>query len=318
MRTLPGLIVLLLLSATLHAETGLSIQPLAKALQNPALDGDDPGQARQAVQALLLNQPQEPDELERFHERLASLARHRDTRLGRLFFRALETVPDVEQTPPGARRVELLLHRPLALDAVLRVHIGWELVEDAWKVSRMDVGFQGAGAAPVAKAPPYFGTGLIPEFLLDADELDLLVGRDPADRRAPEQEPFDFGAALESYLGVEEGGFEEVVENLSQAVTPETERAARINALKPHLEPAAVRAMEVADADAERRDEFWRQVFTDLKQAKEGPRPSAVPIRAGGRVNISAFDTKPAPISVSSATRLRNGKIAPRAERRKD
>lgn len=317
MRLIAALVLPLILQAALHAEA-LSIAPLAKALQDSTLTGDSPDEARAAVRALLLNQPEGEDELERFHDRLASLARHRETRLGRLFFRALETMPDVEQIPEAATRVELLLRRPLALDAQLRVHVSWQRVADEWKVARLDVGVLGAAAAPVSKAPPYFGTGLIPEFLLNAEELDLLVGRDPADRRAPEQQPFDFAAALESYLRTEPGVYGAVIERLQLAVAPRTEREARMDAMRPHLEAADVRKMELADADADKRDEFWRRMMRDLDFAATAPRPSAVPVRAGSSLRISAFDDMPAALAVTSVTRLRSGEIAPKVERRED
>jgi hypothetical protein len=111
------LLCVLVCSAPLAADTTLSVVPLAKALQNSELHGDSPEEARKAVLDLILNHPAGETETKAFNARLAALARHKDSRVGRVFFRALETLPEVQQVPEGARSVDLLVRRPLALEA---------------------------------------------------------------------------------------------------------------------------------------------------------------------------------------------------------
>jgi hypothetical protein len=213
------LLCVLVCSAPLAADTTLSVVPLAKALQNSELHGDSPEEARKAVLDLILNHPAGETETKAFNARLAALARHKDSRVGRVFFRALETLPEVQQVPEGARSVDLLVRRPLALEASARVHVAWRLVGEHWKVSRMDVYLEGPGAAPVVKAPPYFAEGAIPGEWLDAEELDYLVGRDPTLRNEPDKAPFDFNAALEKYLGADAGAYEALIQRLRKEVT---------------------------------------------------------------------------------------------------
>lgn len=302
-----ALTLLATLCMPLCADT-LSVVPLAKALQNSDLDSPTPDQARKAVRDLLVNQPTEV-ELPAFHERLALLARHRDTRLGKLFFRALETMPGIENVPSEARHAEIIVHRPLELQAVVRVHIGFERVGETWLISRFEVGLEGAGAAPVATAAPYFGNGPVRSMFLDVRELELLVGRDISRRH--EGEAFDYDAALAERLKVEEGAYTSVIRKLKQEVTPRAERDKRIAALKPHMDADGARAMEQADADDKRRDAFWRQVYKQVDTAAAAPAPTGVPARRGGRVLVRAADAQRNELALVQARRLASGEVAP-------
>ncbi len=313
MRLSPELLLCVLVcSSPLAADTTLSVVPLAKALQNSELDGDSPDEARKAVLDLLLNHPSGKLETEAFHSRLAALARHKDTRVGRVFFRALETLPDVQQVPQGARDVELIVRRPLALEATARVHVAWRLVGETWKVSRLDVYLEGAGAAPVVKAPPYFAEGEIPGEWLNAEELDYLFGRDPTQRNQPDEGPFDFSAAMERYFKAEAAAYETLIARLRKEITPRTERPARMAALKPHLTRDRQATMENADADDARREEFWKGVFDHLAQADKGVRPSSMPVGKGSEVKITARDADGKVLAECVAQRLQTGEIAPR------
>lgn len=292
----------------LNAET-LSVVPLAKALQNSDLFGDSPQDARANVRALMVNQPTEA-ELPAFHERLALLARHKDTRLGKLFFRALETMPGIDNLPADARHAELIVRRPLELAAVVRVHAGFERVGDVWRVARLEVGLEGAGASPVAAAAPFFGSGRVEPLILDARELELLVGRDVESRH--EGRDFDYDAALADYLKLEEGAFTAVIKKLREAVTPRTERNQRIAALKPHMSADAARAMERADADDKQREAFWSAVFKQLDAAAAAAAPTGVPVRRGGSVMARVHDAARQELSQVQAERLASGEVAPR------
>jgi hypothetical protein len=313
MRLGPELLLCVLACSTpLAADTTLSVVPLAKALQNSELHGDSPDQARKAVTDLLLNHPAGEEETNAFHARLAALARHKDTRVGRVFFRCLETLPDVQQVPQGARDVELLVRRPLAMEASARVHVAWRLEGEHWKVSRLDVYLEGPGAAPVVKAPPYFAEGEVPGEWLDAEELDYLVGRDPTLRNEPDKEPFDFSAAMEKYLAADAGAYEALIQQLRKEVTPKTERPARIAALYPHLTRDGQASMEKADADDSLRERFWKAVFDNLAQAEKAVRPSSVPTTKGSEVKITAKDADGQVLSECVVQRLQTGEIAPR------
>jgi hypothetical protein len=309
-----GAVILLcvLCAGTVAADVTLSVVPVAKALQNPELHGESPDAARAAVSELLLNQPADEAETGRFHARLADLARHKDTRLGRLFFRMLETTPDVEQVPEGAKAVELLVRRPLALDAVSRVLVEWRLDGETWKIARLDVFLEGIAAAPVVKAAPYFAHGPVMSDRFDAQELDYLVGRDPTQRNRPDAEPFDFAAALENYLKSEAGAYTALVKQLRQDVSPGKERALRIAALKPHLTKGGQQEVESADADPERRGEFWATIFKQLEAAESAPQPAAVPVRRQSELRITVKDGAGKAVAATYVQRLATGKIAPR------
>ncbi len=296
------------------ADDTLSVIPLAKALQNSALHGDNPGPARQAVADMLLNQPLTDAETNRFHTRLADLARSKDTRVGQLFFRALETMPDVKQVQPAARKAEIQARRPLALDASIRVHVEWRRAGDdaEWKVSRLDVVLEGAAAGPVMKAAPYFADGPAMSQFFDAEELDFLVGRDPADRRRVDPEPFDFHAALETYLRCDDDGYAALISRLREQVKPTIPREERSAALKPHLTRDAQRALEAADADPARREKLWQAVIESLEAAHQGAQPSGVPTARGAQVQARTTDAGGNVLSECVVQRLQSGEISPR------
>ncbi|MCC7508198.1 MAG: hypothetical protein IT464_02340 [Planctomycetes bacterium] len=308
--TLP-LLTLLLTAAPMWAGTVLSVVPLAKALQNPDLAGVASVQARADVLALLVNQPANEAETQRLHERLAELATHRGTRLGKLFFQALETLPAIEQVPESATDVELLAHRPLELQAVVRIHVAWQKQAQGWKIARFDVGLEGAGAAPIASAAPYFGSGVPNTAILDAPELDYLVGRDVLTRNEVDPAPFDYDAGLAERLKVEEGAYATVMQKLRKEVTPRAERAARIAALKPHMSAAAAKGMEVADADEKLRDAFWKEVYAQLARSEKSPQPAGMPTARGTRLRITALGQDGAELATVAVTRLPSGEIAP-------
>ncbi|MBK8208280.1 MAG: hypothetical protein IPK87_16005 [Planctomycetes bacterium] len=308
--TLP-LLTLLLTAAPMWAGTVLSVVPLAKALQNPDLAGVDPLQARADVLAFLVNQPANGAEAGRLHERLAQLATHRGTRLGKLFFQALETLPAIEQVPEAATEVELLAHRPLELQAVVRIHVTWQRQEQDWKISRFDVGLEGAGAAPIAAAAPYFGNGAPNLAILDAPELDYLVGRDVLTRNEVDPAPFDYDAGLADQLNVEEGAYATVMQKLRKEVTARADRAARIAALKPHMSAAAAKGMESADADEALRDAFWKEVFAQLVRSEKAPQPAGMPTARGTKLRITALGQGGAELAIVSVTRLPSGEIGP-------
>lgn len=308
--TLP-LLTVLLTAAPMWAGTVLSVVPLAKALQNPDLAGVDPLQARADVLAILVNQPANEAEAARLHERLAQLATHRGTRLGKLFFQALETLPAIEQVPEAATEVELLAHRPLELQAVVRIHVTWQKQEQGWKISRFDVGLEGAGAAPIAAAAPYFGNGAPNMAILDAPELDYLVGRDVLTRNEVDPAPFDYDAGLADQLKVEEGAYATVMQKLRKEVTARADRAARIAALKPHMSAAAAKGMESADADESLRDAFWKEVFAQLARSEKAPQPAGMPTARGTKLRITALGQGGTELAIVSVTRLPSGEIGP-------
>lgn len=308
--TLP-LLTLLLTAAPMWAGTVLSVVPLAKALQNPDLAGEAPDQARADVLALLVNHPATEVEAARLHERLAQLATHRGTRLGKLFFQALETLPGIEQVPEAATEVELLAHRPLDLEAVVRIHVTWQKHAQGWMIMRFDVGLEGAGAAPIAAAAPYFGNGAPNLAILDAPELDYLVGRDVLTRNEVDPAPFDYDAGLADKFKVQAGAYATVMQKLRKEVTARADRAARIAALKPHMTPAAAKGMESADADETLRDAFWKEVFAQLARSEKAPQPAGVPTARGTRLRVTALANDGAKLAVMSVTRLPSGEVGP-------
>lgn len=302
---------LLLTAAPMWAGTVLSVVPLATALQNPDLAGAEPAAARAEVLALLVNQPANAAETEQMNERLAELVTHRDTRLGKLFFQALATLPAIEQVPDAATHVDLLAHRPLDLQAVVRIHVSWQKLAQGWMILRFDVGLEGAGAAPIAAAAPYFGNGAPNTAILDAPELDYLVGRDVLTRNEVDPAPFDFDAGLAEKLKVEEGAYATVLNKLRKDVTPRADRAARIAALRPHMSAAAAKGMENANADEKLRDAFWKEVFAQLARSEKTPQPTGVPTARGTKLRITSLAQDGSELAIVSVARLPSGEIGP-------
>lgn len=294
--------------------SSLSVVALAEALKNPALEdvkSEGFATALAPIQQALLNQPADQDELTAFQQRVSAIARHRDTRVGKLFFAALAATPAVENLPETADFAAVDCHWPLALGASARVRVEWQLVEKQWRISTLEVTLDGLAAAPIAGMAPYFGGGEVRVAMMDLEAIEYLLGRDPADRELPETERpgFDYASALAALFESEAGAYGDLLDKLAAKVTPEADRGKRLEALKPHLtSEAEYKALEDADGDADRREAFWAAVFEQLKQAQQDPRPSAVPSRSGARVDVRAkADGKE---SHAAALRLESGEVA--------
>lgn len=315
------LMTLLTLSApvVLSAADTLSVVPMAEALQNSDLDADDDlaAPARQAVQDLLWNAPAEALERERFHRRLAQLARHRDTRVGKLFFAALEATPGIVNLPDGLTRATVVTRWPLALDTSLQVRVEFARRHGEWKIDAIETTVDGIAGAPISGLAPYFGEGEGDPEKLDFQPVDYLVGRNPADRQLPESEraEFDFDAALQRIFDTEPGAVGDVLDKLAREVTPENTRESRIEALEPHLATDdEVRALREADADDDRRVHFWREIYEQIKDARRAPRPDAMPRRNGARISVeyTVINEEAHTQAAMAAVRLQSGRISPR------
>lgn len=302
------------IAATPLFATSLSVVALAEALKNPALE-DIKSEAFPAalapIQQALLNQPADEDERAAFQQRVSAIARHRDTRVGKLFFAALAATPAVENLQETAEFAAVDCHWPLALGASARVRVEWQLVEKQWRISTLQVVLDGLAAAPISGMAPYFGGGEVRAAMLDLEAIDYLLGRDPADRELPETERpgFDYDAALTALFELESGAYGGLLEKLVAKVTPEAERGKRLEALRPHLATdAEYKALEDADGDADRREAFWAAVIEQLKQAQQGPRPAAVPSRPGARVDVRVKSAGKE--AHAAALRLVSGEVA--------
>ncbi|MCZ7608015.1 MAG: hypothetical protein M5U25_18535 [Planctomycetota bacterium] len=302
------------LSATPLFASSLSVVALAEALKNPALEdinSEGFAAALEPIQAALLNQPADEDENAAFQQRISAIARHRNTRVGKLFFAALAATPDVENLPDNAEFATVDAHWPLALRSSAQVRVEWRLVEKQWRICTLQVALDGVAAAPISGMAPYFGGGELRTAMLNLEAIDYLVGRDPADRELPELErpAFDFDAALVNLFEAETGACAALLEKLAAGVKPQVERAKRLEALKPHLTgDPEYKALEAADADPARREAFWAAVFEQLKQARQGARPASVPSRtdAGVSVRVRAGGKD----AVTAALRLKSGEVA--------
>jgi hypothetical protein len=315
--------LLLTIAAMPMTATTLSVVPLAEALKNSALeDTNSEGFALgvEAVSTQLLNRPASEAETLAFHARLSAIARHRETRVGKLFFAALMATPAIENLGES-QFVAMEVTWPISLGANVDVRVEYTLKEGKWLISTLEVTAQGVAAAPVAGMAPYFGHGNPRPELLDLEALDYLVGRDPADREQAEADraAFDFAGALPAFFEAEAGALKTVLDTLHDALKQGTEREKRIEALTPHLAGAAeVKAMVEADADPETRDKFWTEVREQISTALEAPRAVAVPRKPGAEVRVR-WVTQLADGSIKgelSALRLETGKISPRGGRK--
>ncbi|MBZ0137007.1 MAG: hypothetical protein K8I27_11605 [Planctomycetes bacterium] len=293
--TLALLMAFVTFTTQLGAST-LSVVPLAEALQNPELangDADSPAykEAVSAVSSLMLNQPDDDGpEPKRFRARLAALAKHRDTRVGKLFFGALEAVPGLENLPAGAEVAGINATWPLALGASIRVRAEFTKRGEDWLVSALEVTIDGVAGSPVAGMAPYFGGGEARDALLDLQAIDYVVGRDADDRRRPESErkPFDYDEALGAIFASEDGAFAALLESLNEKVRSSVLRQDRIKALTPHLaSQAEVDAMIAGDADDDKREEFWNGIFAQLDNGLKSARPVSMPSRPGAEVRAT-------------------------------
>lgn len=174
------LLALVTLATTAQAQTlTLSAKPLSESLQNPELllpeENPATAAARKRVTDLLLNQP---SDLERpkVHARLADFARHKDTRLGRLFFSALGGCPDLENLDPKSESASLTAEFALALGSGARVRLAWQRKGEHFLVSEFAVEITGNAGALFATAAPYFSPAQVDARLLDAAELDFCWG----------------------------------------------------------------------------------------------------------------------------------------------
>ena len=312
--------LLALSTASVLPATSLSVVPLAEALKNPALaDTKSAGfeAALAEVTALMLNKPPETEEASAYKARTSSLARHRDTRVGKLFFAALHAVPVIENLPADATSASITADWPLALGASIRVRATFALRDETWLISGLDVTADGVAAAPLAGMAPYFGDGRDRVELLDIEALDYLLGRDPADRELPDLErpDFDYDAAIARVFEAEAGAFETLMNELVDKVSPAELPDVRMSALREHLaSPAEIEAMEAANQDEAKQREFWDTMYEQLKLLRDAARPGSVAKTAGSRVSVTVVRESPTgTVAVTStALRLRSGKIAPR------
>jgi len=295
--------------------TTLSVVSLSEALKNPQLKHDndsaqDIDQARDRVLRHFINQPSEA-EIESVHQRLDLIARHQDTRLGRLFFAALDSMPALEHLPEGATRAEIIVHWPLALGAEARVRVAWVLKEEEWLIEVLTLQLRGSAAAPVSAASPYFGDEPFNAALLDVEEIGYLLGRNPLTRNDPDAPPFDEAAALARVFARDDGAVESVWEKLSEEVTPRASTEARADALRPHLQTDAER-----DAlDREKGDpEFWLRVMEQIAHGREAARPSSLPARTGARATweVTVASGRELEVHRGEAVRLAGGYVAPK------
>ncbi|MCA8913289.1 MAG: hypothetical protein KDB82_16440 [Planctomycetes bacterium] len=332
----------LLVMATPLVASSLSVVPLAKALQNPELakadrTSKDFWDAANAVREVLLNQPKaftpigkdnkgEPvapeldAEQERFCTRLSQLARYRDTRVGKLFFRALESTPGVENLPDNARTAEVTVRWPVVVKEYtshIRVRVAARRVGETWLISEFAVSVEGAAAAPIGGMAPYFSNGPINPLLLDAEPIDYLVGRNPDDRTKPESEraPFDYNGALDRVFETEEGAYAKMVEALLEATKPDVSVGDRIKALRPYLATNPQRT-ELAKAgnDPDGSVKFWKEMRAQFEKAATAPMPSSVPKLTDSAVHLryQLLVEGELVAGATQALRLRNGKVAPR------
>lgn len=284
-----ALLACLALAPVLGAQSvTLSAKPLAEALKNPDLlmPQDEPrlAEARSRVRALLQNQPTD-QELAGFHERLTLLARHRETRLGRLFFSAMDACPDLENVDPLDDQARVEARFPLALGSSARVCCGWVRSDKDWLISEFSVEITGNAAALFAGAAPYFARGAAATAVLEAAELDYLLGRDPAERLKLESEraPFDYDAALKQRFAVQPGAPAQLLTRLAEGLTGKQTPAEKLALLGRHM------ASDGARAELEKQgagQQFWEGIQKQVQQLAQAPRPGAAPVQPGGQVAV--------------------------------
>jgi len=287
-RALLWMLCCLLAQAVVAQPATLSARPLADALQNGDLlleQGDEKlAQARAAVEALLLNKPTE-HELKRFHARLAALARHRDSRLGRLFFALLRAAPDVHNVGASVERASVTADFALALGSGASVHVGWTRRGEAWLVSELTLSITGNAGALAAAASPYFAQGAPMPEVLNAGELDYLLGRDMEDRgRLPsERTEFDFDAALRARFAIEDGAPAALLESLADGLAAARTPARKTAALAACVEVKGGQAQTFEQA-GQRAD--WKRVESALAALRAGARASGAPVFRGSGVSV--------------------------------
>lgn len=310
------LLAITLLSPTLWAETTtLSAKPLVESLKNPDLllpEGDPKlSAARTVVTEMLFNQPSAA-ETPKFHARLADLARHRDTRVGRLFFTALGAVPDLQGVAADARGASLVCTFELALGSGAQVRVGWVRVGQTFRVSNFAVEITGNAGALFASAAPYFASGQPNAGVLQAAELDYLLGRDTDERARLESErkPFDFDAALKQRFEVTSGDPVALLQSLADALKPEVSPKDRAARIAPHLAQAADRDALAASAQD---PALWKRMAEQLAVLQAKPVATSAPARAGATVEVSQQDASGSS-SGWKITRLENGKLGLSAE----
>lgn len=284
------LLALVTLATAAQAQTlTLSAKPLAEALQNQqlTLPEEDPltAPARKRVTDLLLNQPSDAERA-KFHARLADFARHKDTRLGRLFFTALAGCPDLENVDPKTESASITAQFALELGSGARVRLAWQRKDESFLVSEFAVEITGNAGALFAAAAPYFSPAQIDTRLLDAAELDFLLGRDTRDRMRLESErtKFDFAASLASHFELEAGAPATLLADLGKALAGRSTPAEKIAALSPHLAGKQARE-ELARVGV--KPEYWDAVEKQLAALSGQPRPSAAPKRRDGVIETA-------------------------------
>lgn len=306
-----SLLILIVTFATQLAASTLSVIPLGEALQNPDLmDPESEGHdaALEAVSSLLANRPEpESDELREFRTRLADLASHRETRVGKLFFGALAATPEIENLPDDVTQAGINALWPLALGSSIRVRAEFRKVDNAWLIAEFELTVDGLAGAPVAGMAPYFGKGEIRPLLLDLDAIDYVVGRDAEDRRRPELErkPFDYDDTLKDIFAAEENGVAGLIDTLNEKVTSKASPEERRVALLPHL---ATQPEKEALKKGGDDPEFWADIFEQLKIMGKLARPAAMPKREGAQLRISW--TSEGEPRLMLAYRLADGNIA--------
>ncbi len=310
------LLAITLLSPTLWAETTtLSAKGLTESLKNPdllLLAGDPKLEtARKAVADMLFNQPSAA-ELEKFHARLANLARHRDTRVGRLFFTALAAVPAIQGVATDAKGASLVCTFELALGSGAQVRVAWVRVGANFLISNFAVEITGNAGALFASAAPYFASGEPDARVLQAAELDYLLGRDTNERTRLESErqPFDFDAALKQRFEIKAGDPAALLQSLADALKPETPAKDRAGLVSRHLATPEDRAALAAQAqDAE----LWKRIAEQLAVLQTRPIADSAPLRAGATIEISQQEASGSS-SGWKVSRLENGELGLSAE----
>lgn len=265
----------------------LSIKPLTTALQNPdlSLAQDDAKliAARKAVTDALLNQPSK-DELAGFNNRLKLLSEHRQTRLGRLFFTALEAAPGIENLPLDASEAGVAAYFPLALGSGIQVRASWQRAGDTMKISQFSVSITGNAGAFLTAGGPYFGSGTPDPKSLDAIELDFLLGRDPADLMKLESErgTFDFGAALKKRFEVKTGEAAARLKALDTDLAKGKDSKEKAAALGRHLTTAEKKLLELSAPDPK----FWARIKAQVAALSAMAAPDSIPVFDGSSVTV--------------------------------
>lgn len=289
MRTALLTALLMLASATALA-ADLTLAPLADALAR----GDS-----KAVLEQLANQPADAAEMKRFEARIKLLHRHRDTRLGRLFFDALRGVPTIGNVPVSATATALTVRWPLNLDCELELYAAFTKRAEGWRISEFRLSMSGARASMFATAAPYFASGE------NTTPIPLLLDREEIDELRPG-----------GLFALEAGVCGSTINKLRDVLKSEGTRTKIADALRPHLATETERKKLTALLGA---PEFrtWRRFVTAsverLEAADELAVAASVPTLSGASVTVATSLPGNEPGAVS-ATRLANGKVAPRVE----